>query len=59
MNRECYGKMEEGHNSGGRKTCWQSLLEKLNLRGLVRIMLWGRKLEGFLVEGRMYRGMEA
>lgn len=43
VNRECYGKWKKDTtqvgNAGGRKICWQRLLEKLNLRGLVRIML--------------------
>ena len=37
---------------GGRKTCWQSLLEKLNLRGFVRIMLWGQKTGRFFSRGK-------
>ena len=40
---ECYGKWKKDTtqvgNVGGRKICWQRLLDKLNLRGLVRIML--------------------
>lgn len=56
MNRECYGKAEEGHltqlgHEDGGKRCQPRLLEKLSHRGCVRIILWGQKRNGELFGG--------